>query len=140
MSSRNFEMRLSCSYQDSKNTVVDLHSEVLQKGEWQAFELNANSPGFLIFVYALLGCQHLYFRSNCAERNLILESAQGVISIETSEDWDIHKLRVRFEGKLKSGQPEDADIDYIVARMKLCPVSKNVIEPQDSKTTVKLLG
>jgi len=138
MSSRNFEMRLSCSYQDSKNTVVGLHSDVLRKGEWQAFELNANSPGFLIFVYALLGCQHLYFRSNCAERDLILESAQGVISIETSEDWDIRKLQVSFEGKLKSGQPEDADIDYIVARMKQCPVSKNVIEPQDSETTVRL--
>ena len=138
MSIRNFEMRLSCAYKDSKNTVVDLHSDVLQKGEWQAFELNANSPGFLIFVYALLGCQHQYFRSNCAERDLILESAQGVISIETSEDWDIRKLHVSFEGKLKSGQPEDADIDYIVARMKQCPVSKNVIEPQDSATTVRL--
>lgn len=140
MSSRIFEMRLSCTYQDNKNTVMDLRTEVMQKGVWQAFELDVASPGFLIFVYALLGCQHLYFRSNCAERDFVLESAQGIIKVKTSQDWDMQSLHVNFAGKLKSGQPGDADIDYIISRMKQCPVSRNVIEPPDSKTFVRLSG
>ncbi len=55
MSSRNFEMRMSCAYEGSKNNVLDLYSEVLQKGEWQAFELNASSPWVSYFRLCAAG-------------------------------------------------------------------------------------
>ena len=42
------------------------------------FDLNSGSAGFLIFVYAVLNCQHMYMRLNCAERGLLLDTAEGL--------------------------------------------------------------
>ena len=75
MSDRSFRMRLACRYQDPDNTVSELTVENFEEGEWRDLGLNASSPGFLVFVYAVFTCQHLYFRSNCAERGLMLASS-----------------------------------------------------------------
>ena len=136
MSDRSFQMRLGCRYEDPDNTVGELGVENLEEGEWRDLDLNTRSPGFLVFVYAVFTCQHLYFRTNCAERRLMLESAEGAIEVVTTEDWALTRLHVRFNGKLKSGNPSLGDVDYIVGRMKQCPVSKNTREPPDTQTTV----
>ncbi len=136
MSDRSFQMRLGCRYEDPDNTVGALRVENLEEGEWRNLDMNTRSPGFLIFVYAVFTCQHLYFRTNCAERELMLDSAEGAIDVATSEDWALTRLHVHFVGKLKSGTPSSGDIDYIVGRMKQCPVSRNTREPPDSQTSV----
>ncbi len=123
MSDRSFQMRLGCRYEDPDNTVGDLRVENLEEGEWRDLDMNTRSPGFLVFVYAVFTCQHLYFRANCAERGLMLESAEGAIDVATTEDWALTRLRVHFNGRLKSGTPSSDDIDYIVGLMKQCPVS-----------------
>lgn len=138
MSDRRFQMRLGCRYEDPDNTVGDLWVENLDEGEWRDLDMSTRSPGFLVFVYAVFTCQHLYFRANCVELGLMLESADGTIDVVTTEDWDLTMLHVHFNGKLKSGTPSSEDIDYIVSRMKQCPVSKNTREPPDSQTTVNL--
>ena len=139
MNQRSFQMRLACRYQDPDNSVSDLLVEHLDNGEWQAFDLNLRSPGFQIFVYAALSCQHLYFRANCAERGLMLESARGSIHMLTAEDWELQQVRIEFEGTLKAGKPMEDDLDYLVERMKLCPVSRNTKALADSETTVCLI-
>ena len=136
MSERSFQMRLLCRYEDPDNTVGDLRVENLEEGEWRNLDLTTRSPGFLIFVYAVFTCQHLYFRANCAERGLMLESAEGAIDVVTTEDWALTTLHVHLKGKLKSGTPSSDDIEYIVSRMKQCPVSRNTREPPDSQTVV----
>jgi hypothetical protein len=138
MSERDFQMRLSCRYRDPDNSVAELSVQHLDKGEWQDFELDAQSPGFLIFVYAIFTCQHLYLRANCAERGLVLESSSGSIHVVTAQDWDIRRLHVRFDGKLRSGTALTEDVDYIVGRMQQCPVSRNVTDVRDSETVVHL--
>jgi hypothetical protein len=45
---------------------------------------------------------------------------------------------VHFSGQLGSGQASTDDIDYIVARMKQCPVSRNIREVPDSESTITL--
>jgi len=137
MAKRIFEMRLSCRYEAPENTIADLRVESLEDGDWREFHLHTRSPGFEIFVYSILTCQHLYFRTNCAERGLPLESAEGSIYLLTSEDWDLQRLGVRFAGSLISGTASEEDIEYIVGRMKQCPVSRNIKEAAASETEVR---
>lgn len=138
MSERSFQMRLFCRYEEPDNSLAQLDVQSLEDGEWRDLDLNTGTPGFLIFVYAAFTCQHLYLRANCAERGLFLESASGSIHMLTDEDWDLRKVRIVFEGKLKSGTPSSEDVAYIVGRMRQCPVSKNIREIADSATSVHL--
>ena len=78
MSDRHINMRLACTYAGEENSIAGLEVEHQIEGEWQSLELGVTSPGFDIFVYSLLHCQHTYFRLNCAERGLILGSATGI--------------------------------------------------------------
>jgi len=131
-------MRLRCSYESSDNKVSRLEVEHLVDAEWQALDLGIMSAGFDIFVYAVLTCQHMYFRANCAERGLVLASAEGSVRIGTGADWQIDTLRVSFSGRLSSGTPRPEDIDYIVARMKQCPVSRNLRDVPGAQSSIEL--
>lgn len=138
MNQRQFDLRLSCRYQGSENIVTELFVEHQENGTWKPLDLNETSPGFLIFVYSVFACQHLYMRTNCAERGLILDSAQGTICLITDDDWRLTSLHIDFTGRLGQGQAKDSDIDYIVDRMRQCPVSKNLPELSDSSTRLRL--
>ncbi len=132
-------MRFACRYRDSENSVAQLNVEHLVDNEWQVFDLNAESPGFSIFVYAILNCQHLYCRTNAAERGLVFERAQGEIALAADEDWRLQKVHVDVEAQLRTGQASDDDVAFIIERMKQCPVSRNLNEISDAKTTLQFL-
>lgn len=136
MSERSFRMRLVSRYAPPDNSVAELDVEHLIDGAWQPFDLNVRSPGFDVFVYAVLTCQHMYFRSNCAERGLILESAEGSIEILATQDWEMQRLRVHFTAKLSSGTPSEEAVEYIAGRMGQCPVSINLKPVPDTATQV----
>ena len=143
MKGHKFQMRLSCRYENPDkaepgNTIADIKVEVLTRDGWEVFELNDRSPGFLMFVFTIFNCQHMYMRVNCAERALVLDTAEGSIAIGAGADWNIETLRVHFSGRLASGQANADDIDYIVSRMKQCPVSRNLREVPDAESTVTL--
>ena len=138
MSERNFNMRLKSTYEGDTNVIASLEVEHRVKGEWQPLDLGIASPGFDIFVYSIFACQHRFFRVNCAERKLLLNSAEGSIVIGASKDWNMETLQVHFSGQLGSGQASPDDIDYIIARMQQCPVSRNIREVPDTESTVIL--
>jgi uncharacterized OsmC-like protein len=138
VSERNFNMRLKSKYEGNTNTIASLEVEHRVKGEWQPLDLGVASPGFDIFVYAVFTCQHMFFRVNCAERNLVLNSAEGSIVIGADKDWNMETLQVHFSGQLGSGQADPDDIDYIVSRMKQCPVSRNIREVPDTESNITL--
>ena len=138
MSERTFTMRLKGMYEGDGNTVAGLEVEHKVDGQWQPLDLGPGSPGFDIFTYAVLTCQHMYFRVNCAERSLLLDSAEGSIVIGADADWKIEILQVHFSGRLRSGQASPEDIGYIISRMKQCPVSRNLREVPGAETTVIL--
>lgn len=131
-----FEMRQNCRYTEPDNSVAQLDVDTLIDGKWQALDLNTLSAGFQIFIYALFTCQHMYFRVNAAERGLVLSSSRGSIVTGTDMDWQLERLQVDFSASLKSGTPTQEDIDFIIERMGLCPVSCNLKEVEDSKVTV----
>ncbi len=138
LSERTFSMRMQCSYEGDANAIASLVVEHEVEGQWQPLELGLTTPGFDIFVYAVFTCQHLYFRVNCAERGLVLNSAEGSIVIGAGADWNMETLQVHFSGRLGSGQASQDDIDSIVARMKQCPVSRNLVEVPDARSSVIL--
>jgi len=137
---RHINMRLKCRYESDKNTISRLEVEHETGGEWKALDLDASTPGFDIFVYAMFHCQHTYFRINCAERGLLLDSAEGDIRVSADEDWKLLDMTVNFTGELESGQASQADIDFIVARMQQCPVSRNVNTPASAHTSISLVS
>ena len=126
MSDFTFQMLLHCHYIDDENTIDQLHVEHLVDDNWQELELNISSPGFDIFTYAILTCQHMYFRNNAAEYGLVLDSSEGLITIIADEHRSIETLNVEFKGKLKKGKATKDIVDSISARMALCPASINL--------------
>jgi len=140
MSERSFQMRLVSRYATPDNSVAELEAEHLIDGAWQPFDLNLRAPGFQVFVFAVLTCQHMYFRSNCAEQGLGLESAEGSIEIVAGENWEIKRLHVHFTGKLDSGTPSEETTRYIAGRMGQCPVSINLKPVPDIATQVDFVG
>lgn len=138
MSDHTFQMRLACTYADPDNSIDKLKVDLLVDDTWRPLDLNTGTPGFDVFIYAIFTCQHMYFRVNAAERGLMLVSGEGSITVGTDQDRNLELLHVGFHGKLKSGTPTQASIDYIVERMGLCPVSRNIKAAADSKTIVSL--
>lgn len=138
MSERNFHLRLRCAYEGDANQPAVLDVEHRVEGGWQPLDLNPRTPGFELFVYAVLACQHQYFRVNCAERGLQLDSAEGSIHVGAAANWSMDSLQVKFAGRLRSGTPAPGDKDYIAARMQQCPVSRNIREVTGAMVSVTL--
>ncbi len=126
MSKFTFQLLLHSSYLNDKNDIDELHVEHLVDDNWQELDLNIYSLGFDIFMYAILNCQHMYFRNNAAEYGLVLESSEGLITVIADKHRSIETLNIEFKGKLKKGEPTKGIVDSITARMELCPVSINL--------------
>jgi len=140
MSNRHFHLRLSCDYQGTENKVENLVVEVLHEEQWETLDLNIESPGFLLLIYGLFTCQHLYMRTNAAERQLVLASTRGELQVEADERWLIQDVLITFHARIRSGtQTEDA-LNYIRERMTHCPVSTNLPKDIKIKSTVYLEG
>ncbi|MCP4409626.1 MAG: hypothetical protein GY807_18125 [Gammaproteobacteria bacterium] len=137
MNERSFQMQLVSHYEGTENTVTNLNIEVLEDGQWEDFDLNSRSPGFVIFVYAVFTCQHLYLRTNAAERGLLMDHAIGSIHMVTTEDWDLRRLHVRFDVTLVSGRASSDETNHIIGRMKQCPVSRNIRDIAEDKTELR---
>ena len=138
MSERIFKMRLSCDYKEPDNTVESQQVELFKENEWTDFELDTGSPGFLIFVYAVLACQQMHLRLGCKDRGLQLASAAGDIEIDTTEDWQLSKLQVNFSALLNSGVASEEDVETVIQRMKNCPVSRNLTFSPQAETTLEI--
>ncbi len=126
MNYRHFHLRLGCNYQSTDNTPIDLVVEIFTDGAWQAFEPRLETPGFLLFVYALFSCQLRYMRVNSVERGFVLQSTSGELTLVADADWAVQSMQVDFRSQLKNGTPCDDDITYIRERMRHCPVSTNL--------------
>jgi uncharacterized OsmC-like protein len=137
MSNMTFQMRMHCSYTGDKNAVDKLTVEHLVGDKWLTLDLDISSPGFDIFTYSILTCQHMYFRANATESGLILSTCDGQISITTDAHRSIDSLSVDFTGKLRSGDVTQEKMEYISQRMDQCPVSINLKQIDDRQTSVK---
>ena len=131
-----FNLRLSATYESSENNVATLEVQALSEDGWEPLDLNITTPGFLVYVYSIFTCQHLFLRTNSTERDLVLASSRGEILVETSEDWHLENVDVKFDVNLVSGDAKEENIDYIISRMKQCPVSKNLPSNFHARTCI----
>ena len=129
-------MLLQCHYTGDENDIDQLHVEHLVENNWQKLDLNIYTPGFDIFIYAILTCQHMYFRNNAAEYGLVLDSSEGLMTVIADEHRSIESLHAEFKGKLKKGTANVDIVNSITARVGLCPASINLKEISDKKITV----
>ena len=126
MSKHIFNLRMAADYGPAENEITSLDVDFLNDNNWEILDLNTMTPGFLIYVYSMITCQHMFLRTNAAERNLAFKSSRAELLVEATEEWLLEKVYVKFIVKLAAGKANDDDIDYIVSRMKQCPVSKNL--------------
>lgn len=138
MGNHEFRMRLFARYADSENAIGDLKVEVLTESGWELLDLDTRTAGFLLFVYTIFTCQHMYMRTNCAERGLVLETSTGMIELSADEDWNVRQLHVAFKAVLQSGAPASDDIAFIAGRMEQCPVSRNLARIPDVSVELQL--
>lgn len=131
MSGHSFELRAAFRYSGDENHLDQIDAEVLTDQGWKPLQIQNSSPGFLLFVYSFLICQHTYFHANSTERAMLLERASLELSLTADEDWRIQKVSVAIDSKLRGGKTDPAAIDYVKQRMRLCPVSVNLVEPPD---------
>jgi len=140
MSKHIFNLRMTATYGTSENDIASLEVQVLNENEWEILELNTMTPGFLIYVYSMFTCQHMFLRTNATERKLAFKSSRAELLVEASEDWLLEKVDVRFSVNLLTGEANDDNTDYIVSRMQQCPVSKNLPQGIDIDTRVEFHG
>jgi uncharacterized OsmC-like protein len=136
MSKHIFNLRLNAAYAQPDNDIASLQVQLFDDNEWSDFQLDTKTPGFLIYVYSIFTCQHLFLRSNGTECNLAFASARGEILVEASEDWFLQKVIVKFDVSIASGRASNENIEYIISRMKQCPVSKNLPANIDIQTSL----
>jgi len=139
MTDRIFNMRLSCTYTGDENDIKQQETELLVDGMWQTFNLEMQSAGFLILVYAIFSCQHRMYRVKSAKQALMLDSARGSIHVTTDNDWKIKTLQVEFQGKVLTGKARQVDIDVITSAMKNCPVSVNIREAEEDSCNISFV-
>jgi uncharacterized OsmC-like protein len=137
MSKHIFNLRMAADYGPAENEITSLQVDVLNENEWETLDLNTTTPGFLIYVYSIFTCQHMFLRTNATERKLDFKSSRAELLVEASEDWLLEKVYVKFIVKLLAGEAGDEDSDYIVSRMQQCPVSKNLPQGIDVVTSVE---
>jgi len=137
MAMRKFKFRLSARYESPDNTVTSFLIEHQLKNEWQQYDSTNYNAGFLILLYAILNCQHMYFRVNAAEQGIQLQSTRGTLDVEANDDWEMQSLRIHMEGQLISGKPDPEVEVYIIERMTHCPVSVNLKPVPDMRTTIE---
>ena len=137
MSKHIFKLRMKSTYTSSENDVDSLDVEMLEENEWKTLDLDTRTPGFLVYVYSIFTCQHMFLRTNGTERNLVYASSHGNILVEAGEEWFLEKIDISFNVKLTSGKPDDEDVSYIISRMQQCPVSKNLPQNLETHTRVE---
>ncbi len=126
MTQRTFELGLASLYGSPENTLKKLEVQVFADGKWEPLNLKLKTRGFLIFVYSVFICQHMYLHSNATELGLALDTVTGRFNLTTSQDWFVDEIHASFDVALRSGRATADDVAYIVERMKNCPVSRNL--------------
>lgn len=98
-------------------------------GRWQPQRIDAATPGFRLYLIALLLCLHTATVMQSAELGLVLQEVQGELQAQVHDDWSLEAveadLRLQFAGAIDEAGMTTA-LEQIRARMEQCPVSRNL--------------
>ena len=136
MAQHRFQLRATFAYSGDDTQIDHISARVLTGDGWVALDLSLATPGFLTFVYSFLVCQHTYFHANSTESDLQLERAELELLLVAGDDWRIKSVDLRIEARLRGGEASAEKRDYIESRMRQCPVSINLKEPEDYRIEI----
>jgi len=133
MEERLFHLRSCAVHVGEANELVRLDMEIEADGQWQPVELTAAMPPFRAFVCAALMCQHAYLRMNAVERGLSVLQARGELWLKT-RDWYVRDITAHFRLTLHDGAASADDLAFVAARMRDCPISRNLADATKDTT------
>ena len=151
MSQRTFHFRLHSRPNGSEPAASSLRLErETETGVWEPLIPALTTPGFRLYLSAMLICLHYHLVAEAREQGLPLCGVEGSFSASTAPDWALTQLSGAFQLQLARGtgataqgtaQASDADsIDRIQERMLHCPVFRN-LDPSVPRTlNLQLIG
>ncbi|MEM7771114.1 MAG: hypothetical protein AAGA75_17025 [Cyanobacteria bacterium P01_E01_bin.6] len=137
---RTFRFRLNSTHLDPNNTISTLHVEHNVDKVWKPFHLDAHTPGFQIFVYSCFVCQHTYLHMNATEQGLNLAFVNGTFQLTTAQNWQVLSVEADFDAYLSANNADIEQRNYVISRMKDCPVSRNLGKDVTKKTRLTIHG
>jgi hypothetical protein len=138
MDERLFHLKSRAVHSEESNDLIQLDLDLEVDGDWQPIAMTTAMPPFRAFVCAALMCQHAYLRMNASELDLVLREARGEFWMK-SADWIVTEVIAHFQLSVEGEPPSGDDLAFISARMRDCPISRNVTGATKA-TTLEVTG
>jgi hypothetical protein len=141
MANRHFQFRLRSHPNAAAASIDNLSVEMLvEGGAWQRQQPQLDSPPFRLYLIALLLCEHRQLVVHSQERGLPLHQVSADYSVSTSADWDLLRISSRFRIQLEAAATtlEPLDRAWLVERMRLCPVGRNLPATVERELTLAM--
>ena len=100
-----FNLRLS-AYKSSENNVATLEVQALSEDGWEPLDLNITTPRVFWSMSIQFLPASICFCAPTAQNAIWSWRARGEILVETSEDWHLENIDVKFDVNLVSGNVE----------------------------------
>lgn len=137
MTQRTFHFRLHSSPAGSEPAAASLQlARQNETGAWEPLIPDLSTPGFRLYLSAMLVCLHYHLVAEARERGLPLRGVEGRFSASTAADWALTQISGDFHLQLERaaapsapgrGHPGDgAVLEAIRERMLHCPVFRNL--------------
>lgn len=142
MNARTFHFRLHSHPTGSEPAAATLQLErQSETGSWEPLRPDLATPGFRLYLSAMLICLHYHLVAEARDRGLPLRAVEGRFSASTAADWALTDLNGVFLLKLEPGlergeaSSEEELMAVIRERMLHCPVFRN-LDPAVPRTLV----
>ena len=142
MTLRTFQFRLHSQPTGSEPAATTLELERLSDtGEWEPLVPALSTPGFRLYLSAMLICLHYHLVAEAREQGLPLCRVEGRFSATTADDWSLTQVSGAFQLQLEQGHDADADsVGRIRERMLNCPVLRNLEASVPRSLELELVG
>ena len=142
MNLRTFQFRLHSQPTGSEPAATSLQLERLSEtAEWEPLVPALSTPGFRLYLSAMLICLHYHLVAEAREQGLPLCGVEGRFSATTADDWSLTQVSGAFQLKLAQGRDAGTEIvARIRERMLNCPVLRNLDASVPRTLELELVG
>lgn len=102
---------------------------VIERGDgWEDLNLSVDSPGFIIFAFAILKCELFNFYRNLNNEKIPYHDVRAEMTLNTTDDWHIEKSVIECIVYVESEDHLTDEMRHnLFERVKGCPVNRNLI-------------
>jgi uncharacterized OsmC-like protein len=143
MTLRTFQFRLHSQPTGSEPAATTLQLERLSEtGEWEPLVPALSTPGFRLYLSAMLICLHYHLVAEAREQGLPLCGVEGRFSATTADNWSLTQVSGAFQLQLAQGHGATSaeSVARIRERMLNCPVLRNLEASVPRSLELELVG